>query len=195
MLRRLALLAIVSLTGSIAYCENPTVSLQVGDACPNVSLETDQGTTLKIAEHIGSQKIVLFFYPADMTHVCTTQACQYQKQLQEFKAADTLIIGISGDTNSNHQVFRKKNQLTFPLIADPEGKISKAFGVPVREGGQIVRRINGNRTQFKRGVTAGRWTFVVGLDGRIIHKDTDVDARGNSESVLKLVRQLTVATE
>lgn len=195
MFRRLALLAVVFLPGATGYCENPTVSLQVGDTCPNLSLQTDQGITLKIAEQIGSKKLVLFFYPADLTSICTTQACQYQKQLQEFKAADTLIIGISGDTVSNHQVFRKKNQLTFPLIADPEGKVSKAFGVPVREGGQIVRRINGNRTQFTRGVTAGRWTFVVGLDGRIIHKDTDVDARGNSESVLKVVRQLTVATD
>lgn len=193
--RRFALLAVVSLTGSIGYGDNPTVSLQVGNACPDLSFETDQGTQVKIAEHIGSQKIVLFFYPADMAHMCTTQARQYQRHLQEFKAADTLIIGISGDTNSNHKVFRKKNQLTFPLIADPEGKIAKAFGVPIREGGQIVRRINGNPTQFKRGVTAGRWTFVVGLDGRIIHKDTDVDPRGNSESVLNVVRQLTVATE
>lgn len=189
------MLAVAALSGSIAYSENPTVTLQVGDSCPQISTETDQGTTLRIAEHLGSRKIVLFFYPADMTHVCTAQALGYQKQLEEFKAADTMIIGISGDTVSNHKVFRRKNQLTFPLVADPEGKISKAFGVPVRQGGQIVRRIDGSPTSFKRGVTTGRWTFVVGLDGRIIHKDTDVDARGNSASVLKVVRQLTVAAE
>lgn len=195
MFRRLAILAVAALSGSIAYCENPTVALQVGDTCPRISAKTDQGETVKISNFIGSQKVVLFFYPADMTHVCTTQACGFQKQIKEFDAADTVIIGISGDTVSNHKVFRRKNQLTFPLVADPQGKISRAFGVPVREGGQIVRRIDGNPKTFKRGVTAGRWTFVVGLDGRIIHKDTNVDARENSASVLKVVRQLTAAAE
>lgn len=195
MFRRFTLLAVAALCGSIAYGENATVTLQVGDVCPDISVKTDDGKTLKISEYAGSHKVVLFFYPADMTHVCTAQACEFQKKLQEFEAADTVVIGISGDTVANHKVFRRKNQLTYPLVADPKGKISKAFGVPVREGGQIVRRINGNPTAFKRGVTAGRWTFVIGLDGRIIHKDTDVDARGNSASILKVVRQLTVATE
>lgn len=195
MFRRLAITAVAALCGATAYCEDPTTNLQVGDVCPDISAKTDQGQTVSIADYAGSHKVVVFFYPADMTHVCTAQAREFQNKLKDFQAADTVVIGISGDTISNHQAFRKKNQLTYTLIADPNGKVSKAFGVPVREGGQIVRRINGTPTAFKRGVTAGRWTFVVGLDGRILHKDTDVDARGNSASILKVVRQLTVAAE
>ncbi len=195
MLRRTTMLVFAAFYAADAYCDDQSIALHVGDPCPKISVETDQGQTLEIADYIGDHKIVLFFYPADMTQVSTVQAREFQKQLEEFEAADTMIIGVSGDTVANHKVFRQKNQLTFPLIADPKGTISKAFGVPVRRGGRIVRKINGSRKAFQRGITAGRWTFVVGLDGRIIHKDTNVDARKNSDSVLKVVRQLTVATD
>lgn len=177
------------------YAADPVVSPGVGDSCPGFSGITDQDQTLKLSDFRGSRKVVLFFYPADMTRVCTAQARGFQQQMQEFDAADTVVIGISGDFISNHEVFRSENQLTFPLIADPKGKIAKAFGVPVREGGEIVRRVAGQPKTFRRGVTAGRWTFVVDTDGTIIHKDTNVNAEENSASVLKVVRQLTASAE
>lgn len=195
MFRPISIPVVAVLLSGFACAENPAVTLEVGDPCPRVIAKTDQHQTLKLADFRGTRKVVLFFYPADMTHVCTAQACGFQKQIDDFEAADTVVIGVSGDMIANHKVFRSQNQLTFPLVADPQGKIAKAFGVPVREGGEIVRRVNGKPRTLRRGVTAGRWTFVVDLDGRIIHKDTNVDGEKNSANVLKVVRQLTVSTE
>lgn len=178
-----------------ATAENPATSLNVGDDCPRVSAVDDSGEAWKIADHLGKRKIVLFFYPADMTHHCTQQVCGFQKRLKDFQAADTLVVGISGDSVRNHRLFKEKHQIEIPLLADPHGKVAKAFGVPIRNGGKIVRQLDGKPTVLKRGVTTGRWTFIVGLDGRILHKYANVDAQENSANMLKLVRQLTVSAD
>ncbi len=175
--------------------ESRVVSLEHGDPAPEMTAVDDSGRIWKSSDHIGKNVIVVFFYPADLTKGCTQQACGFQKQLKEFQAAGAQIVGVSGDSIDNHQLFKKAHSLSFPLLSDQDGKVAAAFGVPTRDGGSITRVLQGHQKKLVRGVTAQRWTFVIGLDGKIIHKNTAVDAAKDSQSVLKIIRQLTASAQ
>jgi thioredoxin-dependent peroxiredoxin len=71
----------------------------------------------------------------------------------------------------------------------------QAFGVPVREGETITRMVEGVEQTLQRGVTASRWTFIIGKDGKIIRKNTTVDADQDYRKVLETVRRLTADAE
>ena len=126
---------------------------------------------------------------------CTRQARSFQSRLADLKAAGVTVVGVSGDSVHNHQLFKRAHALRFPLLADEDGKVAEAFGVPVRKGGRLFKIVNGKKKLLVRGVTAQRWTFVIGRDGNILHKNTDVNAASDSKSVLKAVRQLTASTQ
>ena len=173
--------------------ENPLVALKPGDNAPIFAAQDDSGKPWNLQDHVGKTVVVVYFYPADMTSVCTRQACSFRDSQKELKQAGVTVVGVSGDSVNNHQLFKQANGLNFSLLADPRGKIAKAFGVPVRRGGEITRLVAGKEKRFVRGVTARRWTFVIGLDGRIVNRNTDVNAAASAESVLKVVRQLTTS--
>ena len=92
--------------------------------------------------------------------------------MKHLEEAGVEVVGVSGDSVDNHQLFARVNSLDFPLLSDEDGKISKAFGVPVREGAGITRMVDGVEKSLVRGVTASRWTFLINAEGRIVHKNT-----------------------
>jgi len=188
-------LTLAALSCGAGLAENPNVFLGEGDVAPELTALDDQGKIWKSSDHVGKNLVVLFFYPADLTSGCTKQACGFQKDLEELKAAGATVVGVSGDSVTNHQLFKKTHSLSFPLLSDEDGKVARSFGVPVRNGGEIARIVQGEQKKLVRGVTAQRWTFVIGLDGTVIHRDTNVDAANDSRTVLKLVRQLTASTQ
>ena len=84
-------------------------------------------------------------------------------------------MGISGDAVSNLELFKKVHNLNFPLLSDEEGVIAKKFGVLLKPGGTFKTKDDqGKEVELKRGVTAMRWTFVIGKDGKIIYKNDKV---------------------
>ena len=87
----------------------------------------------------------------------------------------------------NQQLFKKAHDLNFRLLADIKGDVAGKFGVPMRDGGQIERNILGKDHILVRGVTPSRWTFVVGTNGKIIHKDTGVKAEEDCSNVLAAI--------
>ncbi|WP_077023595.1 peroxiredoxin [Fuerstiella marisgermanici] len=177
------------------WAKNPPVSLREGDAAPVFSGVDDKGNEWNSSDYIGRNVVVVYFYPADMTSVCTRQACSFRDQSEELGQAGIKVVGVSGDSVKNHQLFKKAHSLNFPLLADVDGSIAKAFGVPVRDGGEITRVVDGKQKKLVRGVTARRWTFVIGLDGTIMNRNTDVQAATDGKSVLKLVRHLTASAQ
>ncbi|MGI9458133.1 MAG: peroxiredoxin [Aeoliella sp.] len=166
------------------------VKLTVKDQGPHFSGLTDQGEKWDSKEHAGKKNYVVYFYPADMTPGCTAQACAYRDALAELKRDDVEVIGVSGDSVENHQHFRDQYKLNFTLLADPEGKIAKAFGVKISDGGSFQRNLSDKEITFERGVTAGRWTFIIDKDWRIAHFDRKVNAAKDSDKVLKIVEKL-----
>ena len=137
----------------------------------------------------------VYFYPADLTSVCTSQACSFRDQHAALEREGVKVVGISGDSVKTHKLFKKTHSLEFPLLSDSEGRVADRFGVPTRRGGKITRVIDGRQQILTRGVTARRWTFVIGLDGRIVTRNTNVEPANDGRQVLNLVRQLTASNQ
>lgn len=158
-------------------------ALEVGDKVPQFSARDQDGNSWKLSDYVGSI-MVIYFYPADMTGGCTKQACSYRDHMDKFEKKGVKIIGISGDSVRNHKLFTKVHNLNFTLLADEKGIIAKLFGVPTRKGSSITREIDGTVETLTRGVTASRWTFIIGKDGKVLQKNTKVKAPKDSAAVL-----------
>jgi len=170
--------------------EKKPVDLKVGDKAPVFKSVDDQGKKWNSVDVVGKKIVVVYFYPADLTGGCTKQACGFRDDSKKLQSKDVEVIGVSGDSVENHQLFKKVHKLNFTLLADENGSVAKAFGVPVKEGGSITREFEGESFVLKRGVTAQRWTFVIDKSGKIVHKDTSVKAAEDSQKILKLVADL-----
>ena len=169
------------------------VVLNVGDRAPVFQAPADDGSMWRSAEHVGNGILVVYFYPAAMTGGCTAQACAFRDHRTQLEELGATVVGVSGDRIENLRIFKGQNRLNFPLLSDPNGVVMRAFGVPTRDGGTITREIDGDSVQLTRDVTAARWTFIIGRDGRILFKETQVDAEGDSRAVIDAIRRLTRA--
>jgi peroxiredoxin Q/BCP len=187
------LLALLGMTGtSPALAADAKVDLKVGDAATTFDSTDDVGKPWKSADHVGKKIVVVYFYPADMTGGCTRQACGFRDDAQALADKGVLVIGVSGDSAKNHQVFKGVHKLNFPLLADEDGSVAKKFGVPVTVADREVKTkdAEGKDVVLKRGVTTARWTFIIGKDGKIAYKNTMVDAAGDSKKMLEEVEKL-----
>jgi thioredoxin-dependent peroxiredoxin len=166
------------------------VVLDVGDRAPVFQGLADDGTTWHSRNVVGRQILVVYFYPAAMTDGCTKQACSFRDNRSRLQEMGVEVVGVSGDDLDGLRAFKGSNRLNFPLLSDTEGDIARAFGVPLRGGGTITRTVDGKEVQLTRGVTAARWTFIIGRDGRIAYKDTQVDPAGDGDAVIAALRRI-----
>jgi peroxiredoxin Q/BCP len=168
----------------------PKAGLQKGDKAPEFTAMDDQGKEWKSSDHVGKKVVVVYFFPADCTGGCSVQARTFRDDMKKLKAKGIEVVGVSGDSVDNHKVFKKLEKLNFTLLADEDGALAKTFGVPLRKGGVFkTKDAEGNAVELKRGVTAARWTFVIGKDGTIIYKETKVNPARDSKNVLALVEK------
>ncbi len=194
-LRLLAALAVVAVVGfaprlSLAQDAAPGV----GAAAPEFEVLDDRGETWKSADHYGKKIVVVYFYPADMTGGCTAQACSFRDDLGKLTDKGVIVVGVSGDSVENHQLFKRAHQLNFPLLADVDGKVADAFGVPKTVGEKTVKaEIEGKSYDLVRNVTTKRYTFVIDRDGKIAYKDDAVNAREDSQKVQAVIAKLQPA--
>ena len=185
-MKKLSFLTIMILLTLIVNSQN---TLKVGDKAPLFSVKSDDGSTWNLADYIGKKNIVLYFYPAAMTGGCTKQACSYRDHLEDLNKANAIVAGISGDDVAALQVFRKAQNLNFPLLSDFDGSVAKSYGVPTGAGGNITRNVDNADVVLNRGVTAQRWTFIIGTDGLISTINQKVDAENDYKSVLEVLGQ------
>ncbi len=101
--------------------------LEVGTKAPDFTLLDKDGQSVSLSDFIG-KKVVLYFYPKDNTPGCTRQACAFAEAYENFKAMDTVIIGVSKDSTASHQKFIEKYNLPFILLSDPDHTVIEAFG-------------------------------------------------------------------
>ncbi|NBV45553.1 MAG: peroxiredoxin, partial [Planctomycetia bacterium] len=106
------------------------------------------GTTIRLGEYRGRSAVVLFFYPKDGTPICTQEACAFRDSFADFRAAGAEVIGVNSDSVASHRAFAAKHSLPFPLVADTDGSVRKAFGAP-----SIL------------GFVPGRTTYVIDKEG------------------------------
>jgi peroxiredoxin Q/BCP len=162
--------------------------LAIGDKAPEFVALADDGSTWDISKFTGQKYIVVYFYPAAMTGGCTKQACSYRDHREELISADVEVVGVSGDNPEGLKLFKQAENLNFTLLSDEKGDIAKAFGVPLSEGGAIKRTVGGTEFDLVRGVTAKRWTFIIGKDKKIIYKNESVNAEKDTEEVLNFIK-------
>lgn len=178
-------LALASLVLAASAQDIPKqAGLDVGARAPRFESVDAAGQVWKSADHAGKRFIVVYFYPGDFTPGCTAQARKFQenmKRLHEYRAE---VVGVSGDSRATHALFKDTYQLNYMLIADEKGELARKFGVPVGPGAQVKTTLSDKtRLNFKREVTTARWTFIIGLDGKVVYKNTKVDPVKDSQQV------------
>lgn len=124
--------------------------LEVNQPAPDFTLTTTDGQPFRLSEQRG-RNVVLYFYPKDNTPGCTTQACSFRDQYQDFQDLGAEVVGVSSDSESSHQKFAKQYHLPFPLLADVSGTVRKLYEVP----------------RALLGLLPGRVTFVIDKKGII----------------------------
>lgn len=100
----------------------------VGEPAPNFTLPTNSGEQTISLEDYRGQWVVLYFYPKDFTSGCTLEAQRFQRDLPEYIQRNTQILGVSADSVDSHAEFCDSEGLKFPLLSDPDGAVSKAYG-------------------------------------------------------------------
>ncbi len=186
-----ALCLFVGLGVASGETEGQSPVLAVGDKAPEFNANTHAGDLWQTEEHVGHGKyVVVYFYPAAMTGGCTKQACGYRDQAADLSGLDVEVIGISADPVNNLKVFRDAHNLNFTLLSDVNGCIARRFGVPISKGGSFKTTIADKEVTLKRPHTFARWTFILGQDGKVLYKDTNVDASRDTQKALEFLRNL-----
>ena len=145
--------------------------LEVGDPAPAFSLPDADGNTVSLADYRG-QKLIVYFYPAASTPGCTKQACGFRDNLADLNGAGLAVVGISPDRPAKLAKFRDAEQLTFPLLSDPEREVLTAWGA------YGEKKMYGKTVQ---GVI--RSTFVVDEDGKIAATKYNNKAAGVTKQI------------
>ena len=146
--------------------------LQPGDPAPDISAPTQNGQVVSLKQFRG-QPVVLYFYPKDNTPGCTTESCGFRDHYAELQSRGAVLLGVSGDFVKSHAKFATKYSLPFPLLADTDLTIAKAFGV-WGEKKFIGLTFDGIH----------RMTFLIGPDGLIKKTWTKVKTSTHAAEVL-----------
>lgn len=149
-----------------------------GSPAPDFSMPSDGDGTVSLSGLRG-RKIVLYFYPKDMTSGCTKQACGFRDAMPDFSAIDAEIIGVSKDNVASHDKFKAKHELNFRLASDTDGSVCEAYGVWV-EKSMYGRKYMGIE----------RATFLIDGDGVLREVWRKVKVPGHVEAVLKAAKAL-----
>ena len=138
---------------SLAVTAHGAETLKVGDPAPRFEAKDQDGKNWKLADSVGKQLVVLYFYPKDNTPGCTKEACGFRDGMEDLKKNQVQVFGVSFDSAESHQKFISKFQLNFPLLVDTDGKIADAYGARKSPDKDSAKRIS----------------FLIGLDGKIAH--------------------------
>lgn len=99
-----------------------------GTKAPDFTLPDQNGQPRKLSEYLG-QRVILYFYPKDMTAGCTKQACAFAELYPQFREKGAAVLGISKDSVASHKKFEEKYGLPFVLLSDPEKTVIQAYDV------------------------------------------------------------------
>ena len=158
--RLLALMSLFSLLFGFARAE----ALKVGDKAPVVSATTDAGTKLNLADvYKNNNYTLVWFYPKALTGGCTKQGCSLRDASADLKKLGVAVVGVSTDPVEKQKEFKEKNHFDYPLLADTDKVVLKAFG---QSGGMM----------------ASREAFLIDRSGKVVYYD-----KGQTEKQAEMV--------
>jgi peroxiredoxin Q/BCP len=146
-----------------------------GDKSPEFEGINQDGKKVSLSDFKG-KKLILYFYPKDMTPGCTAQACNLNENLESLKKEGFEVVGVSADDEKRHQKFRDKYDLNFDLLADPDKTIINKYGVwgPKQFMGKKFEGIL-------------RTTFIIDKEGKVEHVIDKVKTKTHTEQIKELV--------
>lgn len=147
--------------------------LEAGAKAPEFTLTNLDGKKVSLADYRG-KKVILYFYPAASTPGCTTQACDFRDNMASLQGAGYVVLGVSKDELPALQKFAKEENLSFPLLSDPDLAVHHAYGA-FGEKSMYGKKVQG----------VLRSTFVVDENGVLSHALYNVKATGHVESLRK----------
>ncbi|WP_336985405.1 peroxiredoxin [Altererythrobacter aquiaggeris] len=151
----------------------------IGDAVPDVTMETPGGGSVKPSDFAG-KPLVLFFYPKDDTPGCTTENKDFSALRADFDKAGVALLGVSKDPPKKHAKFIAKHELSAPLASDPlNDGLADALGI------WVLKKMYGREYMGME-----RSTFLIGADGKIAQVWRKVKVKGHAEQVLEAVEAL-----
>ncbi|MDO5618347.1 thioredoxin-dependent thiol peroxidase [Kocuria sp.] len=152
-----------------------TEQLTPGSTAPAFTLLNQEGEEVSLSDYAG-QRVIVYFYPKASTPGCTTQACDFRDNLNRFLAEGYAVLGISPDSPKALANFAQRQELSFPLLSDPDHTVAEAYGAW------------GEKKNYGR-VYEGliRSSFVLDAQGTIEVAQYNVRAKGH---VAKLRRDL-----
>ena len=148
------------------------ITLEVGDKAPEFEALNQDGVKVALKDFIG-KNVVLYFYPKDNTPGCTTEACEFSANYDQFIKNDTVIIGVSPARVKSNACCIAKQNLKHILLSDEDKEISKLYG---------VWQVKKNYGKEYLGIV--RSTFVIGKDGKIVKIYKSVKAKDHAAKVL-----------
>lgn len=147
--------------------------LKAGDKAPDFSLIADSGEKISLKDYRG-KKVILYFYPKDMTSGCTVEACDFRDNIKKIEKKNAVVIGVSPDGTKSHVKFKDKYELPFTLLSDESKTMLENYGV-WQEKSMYGRRYMG----------VVRTTFVINEKGEIEKLFEKVKVEGHIEEILK----------
>ncbi len=146
--------------------------LEIGTKAPAFTLPDQNGEMRSLADYKG-KKVILYFYPKDMTSGCTKQACAFGELYPQFREKGAVVLGVSKDSVASHKKFEEKYGLPFTLLSDPEKEVIKAYD---------VWKEKKNYGKVSMGVV--RTTYLIDENGIIVKAFDKVKAADNPAQML-----------
>jgi peroxiredoxin Q/BCP len=152
------------------------VTIELGAVAPDFQLEASNGKQVKLSDFRG-KRVLLYFYPKDLTPACTTEACDFRDRSKVFKKLKTVIIGISTDSVARHYKFIEKYDLPFLLLADEDHHVSEIYEV------WQLKKLYGHEFM---GII--RSSFIIDENGLLVKAWSKVKVKDHVEEVLNYLR-------
>ncbi len=149
--------------------------LEAGTKAPDFTLQDQNGENHSLSDYRG-KKVILYFYPKDMTSGCTSQACNFRDMYPQFQEKGAVVLGVSKDSVESHKKFEEKHGLPFTLLSDTELEVIKMYDVWKE------------KTMFgKKAMGVVRSTYLIDEDGIIARAFGGVKPKDNAAQMLDLV--------
>lgn len=142
------------------------------------TLPNAQGEMISLSDFRG-KKVIVYFYPKDSTPGCTTEACDFRDASEAFAAKNTVILGISADSQKRHQNFISKYELPFELLSDVDHTVCEQYG---------VWQLKKNYGKEYYGIV--RSTFLINESGELIQEWRSVKVKDHVAEALSFLEQL-----
>ncbi len=149
---------------------------KIDNLAPAFSLCNQAGEKISLKDFKGKKNIVLYFYPKAMTPGCTTQACGIRDSAKAFADLETVVLGVSPDSQSRLQKFIEKQHLNFNLLSDEDHGVAEKYGV------WGLKKFMGREFM---GIL--RTTFIIGKDGRLKNIIDKVKIKTHHDDVVNFI--------